>query len=112
MNEAGLEAPLFTSTFFFTALFKRPLLQVHPKKESIGKIPEMLLSTLTDDEIKVCELIFANRIITAAEIARFSGFSERKAYSVLKTLNKKKIVERTGSKKSGSWKLIINKDDQ
>jgi len=105
MAEARLEPPIFTSTFFFTAVFKRPPMY-DPSMEKVKGDTSMKLPTgITEIEIKICELVNENEKITAAQISETLGISESTVKRHFKSLIKKGIIRRIGSRKEGSWKL-------
>jgi ATP-dependent DNA helicase RecG len=108
--DEGLEAPVFTSTMFFTVMFKRPPMHVL----SIDKIPGdpslKLPSDLGENEIKICKLIDENKDITYIGIAERLGMSESTVKRTIRSLVEKRIIIRLGSKRGGSWKVVGEKD--
>ncbi len=44
---------------------------------------------------------------TYPEIAQRIGFSESKVYRISDVLRKKGLVERAGSRKTGTWKVLV-----
>ena len=52
-----------------------------------------------------------NPKITAREMSEETNFSLRKIYRIYDELKEKKYIERVGSDKNGSWK-VIKKDDK
>jgi len=71
------------------------------------KIPVKLPVGLTDKEIRVCELINKDKGITFIEIAERLGISESTVERTVRSLIKKSIIMRLGSKKTGSWKFLL-----
>ncbi|MDR2580204.1 MAG: winged helix-turn-helix transcriptional regulator [Fibromonadaceae bacterium] len=57
----------------------------------------------TLDEQAVMRFIIGNPQATQKEIAQAIGKSERSVYSIMIGLQEKGIIERDGSKKTGTW---------
>lgn len=66
-----------------------------------------MTDSLDETECIALNFIRLNPSATRAQIAVEIGKSEATAKRVLASLVKKGIIKRTGSKKSGSWKVLI-----
>ena len=51
-------------------------------------------------------LMQLNPKVTYADVSTVTGFSESKTFRVIQALREKGVVERIGSRKAGSWKVI------
>jgi ATP-dependent DNA helicase RecG len=71
-------------------------------EDSALKLPK----DLTENEIKICEIINANRSITGATIAEQMEMSESTVRRILRSLTEKGILKRTGSDRNGQWKVL------
>ncbi|MCL2148249.1 MAG: helix-turn-helix domain-containing protein [Methanomassiliicoccaceae archaeon] len=106
MEGAGLEAPTFESTGFFTVTFKRPLMHTLTIERVQGDTFPKPPVNLSENEVKICNIISKNNNVTAEELSLLLGKSESTVRRILKQLTEKGIIERTGSRKDGSWKLL------
>jgi len=104
MAKVGLEPPVFESDYFFTATFKRPP-KYTPADIVSGEASLKLPSGLSENEIKVCELIHKNNGITLSEMAEQLGCGKTQAHRVTESLIEKGIMVRAGPQKGGSWKF-------
>lgn len=62
---------------------------------------------LNSDQLAVLNIMSVNPSATYPEIAQATGFSESKVYRISGALRKNGSVERVGSRKSGSWRVLI-----
>ena len=106
MEDAGLEAPAFTSTGFFTVTFKRPQLHIPSIEKTPEDLPLKLPAGLTDNEVMICKIMSGNDSITVAEISRRMGVSKSTAERIVRSLIERGIIERVGPNKSGTWKVL------
>jgi ATP-dependent DNA helicase RecG len=106
MSNAGLEVPTFESTSFFTTVFKRPPARTPSIEKMAEGLPIELLANLTENEIKICELISEDDKITADIMSQQLEISKSTVYRSLKSLTEKRIIIRIGTDKSGSWKFF------
>ena len=61
---------------------------------------------LTKNEQQILNLIINNNQITREEIVNETNLSDRTISRAIKHLQEVKIIEREGSKKTGSWKIL------
>lgn len=61
---------------------------------------------LTKNEQQILSLIITNNQITREEIVNETNLSDRTISRAIKRLQEVKIIEREGSKKTGSWKIL------
>ena len=61
---------------------------------------------LNKTEKKVIELLIENPSATSAELAESIGVTKRTIERVFKSLQEKKMIERIGSKRDGSWIVV------
>ena len=106
MEDEGLEPPVFTSTRFFTATFKRPPMHIPSVGKQAGGTVPKLPTDLTENEIKMCELISRNEKVTRNEIVEQTGISESTVKRTLNSLVEKGVVKRFGSDRTGYWKIL------
>lgn len=52
------------------------------------------------------ELLIENPSVTSAELAESIGVTKRTIERVFKSLQEKKMIERIGSKRDGSWIVV------
>jgi predicted HTH transcriptional regulator len=69
-------------------------------------LPPNLSKDLSEDELKVCRLIYKNNSITLSEMAEQSGFSKSKAHRITVSLTERNIIMRVGSQKNGTWRFL------
>lgn len=100
--------------------YERPLLseQVNPERSSIFlplekkfDISSFISSSsneinLNADQIAILNAMAKDPSATYLEIARTTGFSESKVYRLSSALQKKGVVERAGSRKAGTWRVL------
>lgn len=83
------------------------------EKESKSNISSFISSSadeirLDADQIAILSVIANGPAATYPKIAQKTGFSESKVYRISNALQKKGIVERVGSRKTGIWKVLAN----
>lgn len=61
---------------------------------------------LNKTEKKVIELLIENPRITAVELSEKTGVTKRIIERTFKSLQEKKMIERTGSKRDGNWIVV------
>ena len=101
-----------SETTYYLELFLRNLLlgednilsnrEMHIAYKDIEEKPE----TISDREKLILELINDNPQITLVEISEKIDKSLRTVNNTMKVLQEKGIIERVGSKKVGSWKVL------
>jgi len=101
MAEDGLEPPVFESTYFFDAIFKRPPMHIPPTE--IVHEKNNLLDGLTPTELKVYNAIVEGNVTTANEIAESIGIVTITVWKITARLIEKGLIKRTGSRKTGRW---------
>ena len=82
---------------------------VTDKKESSElqvKVPENDTLKLSDKECVVFELIKSDLSINTDQIVEKTGFGRATVMRAIKVLKEKGLVDRNGSKKTGSWELV------
>ena len=95
MKQAGLPAPKFEFTKFFTVTFKRPLTpQVTPQV------------TLTELEKKVLNEIKKNARISRSQLSKKLGIKPDTAKEYIKKLRDKGVLRRVGKTSGGHWEVI------
>ncbi len=62
--------------------------------------------SLNSEDLKVLEIIKNNPFITAKQMCKDAKISERKFYRIYNKLKNLNYIERIGSRKNGSWKII------
>jgi ATP-dependent DNA helicase RecG len=87
MKQAGLPAPKFEFTNFFTVIFRRPLIQQKTTQ-------------------KILELIKEKPRITRKELAEKIGISEEGIKFNLNQLKKQNKIKRVGPDKGGYWEIL------
>jgi len=95
MKQAGLPAPKFEFTNFFTVIFKRP-----PTPQKITQ------KTTQKTTQKILELIKENPKITRKELAEKIGISEDGIKFNLNQLKKQNKIKRVGPDKGGYWEIL------
>ena len=76
-----------------------------PINDTINDIINDTIKT-TKSESKVLKQIEKNNEITREQLVANTGLSDSTVARALKTLQEKGIIEREGSKKIGSWKIL------
>jgi len=99
---AGLDAPDFTSTCFFTAVFKRPPLHTLSGEGAAEEQPPVLPAGLAKNEIVIRELIKENNRITVNGISERLGETERRSSVHSKPLLKEASLREVVQK----WRFI------
>lgn len=72
-----------------------------------ARIKVQINAELTEAEQLIFNLIQNNDGISKAEMALRIGKSEKTVQRIISSLTKKKVVERNGSNKPGSWKIAL-----
>ena len=91
MKQAGLPAPKFEFTKFFTVTFKRPL------------TPQVALTKL---EEKVLNEIKDNTKISRDQLSKKLGIKPDTAKEYIKKLRDKGVLRRVGKTSGGHWEVI------
>lgn len=65
-----------------------------------------LVKDLTENQIKLLELIEANPNLTKEEMAKQVGISTTAIDNNIKTLKEKGLLERVGGRKEGYWQIV------
>jgi len=97
MKQAGLPAPKFEFTDFFTVTFRRPV--------SPQKTPQKTPQKPTELEQKILNLIKRKTTITRLEISRELKLSTNTVKEYLDRLKEKGYLERVGGRKHGYWRI-------
>ena len=69
----------------------------------MDNIPKINLS---ENEIKICELLKENNNITIEQIVSVSKISRRTVMRILDNLKNNNVIKRVGSDKTGHWEII------
>lgn len=77
-----------------------------PKSE-LESIPKSILKTLNKTQQKIADIISENPKITQSEVAQQVNLSLSAVKKSMKEMVEVGIIERTGSKKGGCWKINI-----
>ena len=109
MADAELAKPIIESNTFFSIAFER---DPRFKVGGVGSEQSSVLvseqsSVLTSD--KILEEIKKNPKITANQLSRVLGITQRAVEKQLASLKERDKIERVGPKKTGSW--VIKKED-
>lgn len=67
-----------------------------------------VVENLTENQVKIIELINENKFISAKEIAKYIKISPRKVQENISKLKSKGIIQRIGPAKGGFWKVMNN----
>lgn len=111
MKENGSPEPVFDfdedRTFFGVDFFIHPLFDKETYSENINNgSSERTETKLNENARKVLELVGKNQNITATELAAEIGVSSRAVEKIIGNLKELGLIERTGSKKNGTWKIL------
>ena len=106
--DANLPKPTIESNAFFNIIFKRdPKFKVDGlSSEESSVLSSDKSSVLTSD--KILTEIRKNPKVTASQLAKILGISQRAVEKQIATLKKAGKIVRVGSKRSGHWKLGYN----
>ena len=77
----------------------------NPRIGSEGLVKE-LVKELSQNQIKLLDLIETRPNVTKEEIAKLIGISTTAIDKNIKTLREKGILERVGVRKEGYWKIL------
>jgi ATP-dependent DNA helicase RecG len=105
LEEAGLPFPVVKSDDFFVICFTRPPYSLKDRTAGEPRVTEKVTEKVTENQQKILDTITANQHITALELARIVGISERKIKDNLKKLKDKGLLTRIGPDKGGHWKV-------
>lgn len=108
--------------------YGRPVLseRVNPERSSIflplekkgGSNISSFISSPNDeinlnaDQLAILDVMAKNPSATYPVIAQMTGFSESKVYRISSALQKKGVVKRAGSRKTGTWRVLIMPSQQ
>ncbi|WP_367913158.1 ATP-binding protein [Leadbetterella sp. DM7] len=70
------------------------------------KTSESVVENVVENERKIVELIHSNPKYTAIQIAILLQLNQRTVQRYLRQMQEKGIIERIGSARGGSWKII------
>jgi ATP-dependent DNA helicase RecG len=105
MKSEHLSPPIFRKEGMFTVVFNRPT--IINKKTTQKTTHKTSSKTTQKTSQKILDLLKINPLVTRSEIAIFIGnISEEGIKYQLNNLKKKGLIERVGSDKKGSWKVI------
>jgi len=89
--------PMVEKTFRVKAGYKMP----------VTKVGEKVGEKLTANQRKIIQSLKASPDITANELAKIVGISQRKIEENLSKLKKINVIERVGADRGGCWKILI-----
>lgn len=69
-------------------------------------VPDKVPDELTENQLKLLELVKNNNQITLVQMAEKVGISKRKILDNINKLKHKKLIERVGNPKKGYWKIL------
>ncbi len=109
--------PKFEFGSFFTVIFTRAAINRVGEKDgvkdgvSIGvkdgvNFGENFGVKLTDNQVKILELIGANPYITSPELANQIGITKRNIEINISKLKSKDLLKRVGADKGGHWEIV------
>ena len=75
-------------------------------KELVKELAKGLVKELTENQMKLLELIEANPSIIKEEMAEHLKISTTAVDKNIKTLKQKGLLERVGGRKEGFWRII------
>lgn len=106
MRDAGLPAPQFDFTDFFTVTFKRPSVPIGSKEQT------RLVEGLVESQKKIIELIRENPYISKFELSKRVGISTTAIDKNILRLKDKGLIKRVGPDKGGHWEIILKEDNK
>ncbi len=74
-------------------------------KELVKGLVKGLVKELSENQVKLLELIEARPTVTKEEMAKYVGISTTAIDNNIKTLKQKGLLEREGGRKEGYWKI-------
>ena len=86
----------------FIVVFKRKMSE---GKTATERVTEKVTDRVTENQRKILEGMSRNQYITAPELAKSVGISERKIKENIRKLKERGIVRRIGPAKGGYWEL-------
>jgi len=98
MRKAGLSAPKFELTSFFTVVFRRPSAEKNP--------PETREKTVEKTVEKILCLIRENPKITQKKLSELTGLTRRGIEWNIEQLKKTNRLKRIGSDRIGYWEVV------
>lgn len=97
MKEIGLPEPVFSLEGIFAVRFYRPM--------EFGVWLTRLKDNLTETQVSLLQLVHSNNSITKAALAAALNISATSVDTNIDKLKAMGILERTGSRKAGQWKI-------
>ena len=95
---------------WFTVTYKRPNLQkesYEDRQKKVGeKVGEKVGKELTKNQKMILSTIKGNVYITAKQLSKIVGISQRKIELNIAKLKERGMVRRVGSAKSGHWEVL------
>lgn len=110
-QENGIEMPTYKADFsFFSATIKRNISAkvLQSQKSTSLNVPsyDPLTVPLNDRESQILKILAKNPRTTAREISQKLSVAEKTIKRDFENLKRHGLIERQGSKKSGSWSII------
>ena len=102
MELAGLPFPTIKSDHFFFITFPRP---AKTQNQDMSGLGERLGVKLGVNEVKIIDIISANRFATIVDIAKSIKISTTAVEKNIAKLREKGILKREGSDKTGHWEV-------
>lgn len=97
-----------SGTHFITTFKRKNVVEQVPEGvgEKVGeRVGERVGEKLTSNQQKIMELIRKHKDISARELSKQVGISQRKTEDKLAKLKKKGILKRVGPDKGGRWEI-------
>ncbi len=80
--------------------------QIGLAKGLVKRLVKGLVKELSESQVKILNLVESNSHITKREMAEQIGISTTAIDKNIKTLKKRKVLERVGGRKEGYWRII------
>lgn len=106
MKSAGLPYPKIKSGLFFTITFQRPPYSLKGSANLPIKVTAKVTAKVTKNQETILAEMRTNPHITAKDLSKIVGISERKIKENIKKLKEKRLLNRIGSAKGGHWEII------
>ena len=109
IEQTGHGVPLIVKTYGEEAFYisKHTIIVTIPiNKEPLENDLNNFYDDLSTSELKVLNLIDKNNNIKTSTIVKSTKFSEAYINKIIRSLKEKKYLDRVGSKKNGSWKVL------
>lgn len=72
----------------------------------VEKVVEKVVEKITENQLKIVELMNQDPSVSALQISKEIGISQRKTQENIAKLKELELVERIGPAKGGYWKVV------